>query len=412
MKRTKFLIALLLMLIFTQCGCGKVQQKTSVNQSEGIEKTKLTLLFYYEGQERFSLINNLCNSFNNQQKVSEVIPEFVPFEDLKKRLLTGVAQGDPPDLVIYDIPDYAYLAERGLLEDITEVIKDWEDYEYYFDTSIKSVTYKGRIYGMPVGENCLELFYNKRMLAEKGLSPPETWTQLKKTALELSNGDVYGLGICAQNSEQGMYQFLPWFYSAGADIDNLLSSEAVSAFSFVAELVNKGAMSKEIINWSQADTMKQFANEKIAMMLNGPWQISELKIKAPNLEYGITRPPMDKKSVTILGGENISVVKGKNMDKAFEFLKFFCKAENVRVFTSSMGYFPSRKDVAVSEDLSKPEFRLFKQDVRNARPRGPDPLWPEISKIITNELHELLTEKKSPEEAARTAHEAIAKLNN
>jgi multiple sugar transport system substrate-binding protein len=404
------LIITCILLLNSFSGCADDKKDNTPARMENAERTKLSLLFYYEGQERFSLVNNLCNAFNNQQKESEAIPEFVPFEELKKKLLTGMAQGDPPDLVIYDVPDYAYLAERGILEDITDNIKNWQDFTQFYENSIEACTYKGRIYGMPIGQNCLALFYNKKMLEDKKLSPPQTWSELKTTALKLSNGNVHGMGICAQNSEQGMFQFLPWLYSAGADTSDLQSAEAVKAFTFLAELVDQGAMSKEIINWSQADVMKQFANGKVAMMLNGPWQLSELRIKAPELEYGIVRIPMDKKSVTILGGENISVVKGQNKDKAFEFLKFFCSAENVRTFTKSMAYFPSRKDVPVDEELNRPGVSLFGEEVHKAIPRGPDPNWPEISKIVTGELHEVLTQRKSPEAAAKAAQADMEKL--
>lgn len=406
------LIITCLFFIHAFSGCMAERKGNSPTPIENSERTKLSLLFYYEGQERFSLINNLCNAYNNQQKNSEAVPEFVPFEELKKKLLTGMAQGDPPDLVIYDMPDYAYLAERGVLEDITDNIKKWQDFTQYYEKSIKACTYKGRIYGMPIGENCLALFYNKKMLEDKKLTPPQTWAQLKATALKLSDGIVHGMGLSAQNSEQGMFQFLPWLYSAGASTSDFQSAEAIRAFSLLADMVKQGAMSEEIINWSQADVMKQFANGKIAMMLNGPWQLSELRIKAPKLEYGIVRIPMDRKSVTILGGENISVVKGENKDEAFEFLKFFCNAENVRTFTNAMAYFPSRKDVPVDEKLNRPEVRLFGEEVRKAVPRGPDPSWPEISKIVTCELHEVLTRKKSPEAAAKAAQANIEKLLN
>lgn len=409
-KKSILTIICIMLVLYSFEGCGKTPKDNVSAQIESTERIRLTLLFYYEGQERFSLINNLCNAFNKEQRESEAIPEFVPFEELKKKLLTGLAQGDPPDIVINDIPDYAYLAERGVLGDITDKIANWQDFRQYYGNSIEACTYKGRIYGVPVGENCLELFYNKKMFEQHKLSPPKTWDELRITAQKLTNKNTNGLGISAQNSEQGMFQFLTWFYSAGATIKKFDSPESIKAFGYLADLVKDGSMSREIINWSQADVMKQFADERIAMMLNGSWQISELRLKAPKLKYGIAKIPMDKKSVTILGGENISVVNWENQSQAFEFLKFFCKAENVRIFTKSSGYFPSRKDVAVDEELTASEAKLFGEDIKNAIPRGPDPNWPEMSKIATNALHEVLTQKKTPEEAAKWAQDGIEKL--
>lgn len=415
MKR--FLLIIPFLLVFTFSGCeSNKSNSVSPNYDEistalAVEKTRLTLLFYYEGQERFSIINNLCNGFNNEQKKIEVIPEFIPFEDLKKRILIGFAEGTPPDIVLFDKPDQAYLADKGILADISEQINNWSDKDKYYENSMKSCMYNGRIYGMPIGENCLELFYNKKMFDNEKVKPPETWNQLKITAKKLTKSNIKGIGISAQSSEQGMFQFLPWFFSAGASLERLNSSEAIKAFSFLTDLVREGSMSRDVINWSQADVMKQFADQKIAMMLNGPWQISSLKIKAPELDYGVSKIPMDKKSVTILGGENLGVVESKNKDDAFKFLLYMCKSENVKNFSKAMGYFPSRKDVDVNTIFEENQnIKVFSDGMQYAIPRVPDPKWPELSKIVTKALQETLSQIKSPEAAANDAQSSMKKI--
>ena len=208
-----------------------------------------------------------------------------------------------------------------------------------------------------------------------------------------------------------MFQFLPWFFSAGASIEKLNSPEAIRAFSFLADLVKDGSMKREVINWSQADVMKQFATEKIAMMLNGPWQIPELKLKAPNLDYGVSQIPRDKKSVTILGGENIGITEAQNKDAAFKFMMYVCRLENVKSFSKAMGYFPSRKDI-VTDDffIDNSVAKVFVDGMQHAIPRGPNPKWPEISKVVTKALHEVLTQIKTPEAAARDAQGSMEKL--
>lgn len=391
-------------------GCKSDGNNVSTPAPTGKESSEtMKLLFYFEGQERFTLINRLCNSYNLRDK-AEVIPEFVPYKDFLKKLLTDYAKNEIPDIVIYDKSDYAYLADLDILEDITAEARDWPEYAMYYDSSINNCMINGRIYGLPTGENCLELFYNRHMLEKQNIKPPETWEELRKAAEKLTVGDVKGIGISTQNSEEGMFQFLPLLFSSGAQLDKLDSPEAVKAFSFISRLVQDGSMSKETVNWSQADLMKQFAQEKIAMMLNGPWQITELKIKSPALDYGVVRIPRDKKWVTILGGENISITKGRNRDKALDFIKFFCSRDNVKTFTKSIGYFPSRKDVAVDEILTGPNVKVFGEEVHKAVSRGLDPKWPEKSKIVTNALSKVILQLESPESAAAEAQADIKKL--
>ncbi|HEX2926426.1 MAG TPA: sugar ABC transporter substrate-binding protein [Ruminiclostridium sp.] len=370
----------------------------------------MKLLCYFEGQERFSLINKLCNSYNISDK-AEVIPEFVPYKDFLKKLLTDYAKNEIPDIVIYDKSDYAYLVDQDILGDITKEINNWPEFTMYYERSINNCMINGRIYGLPIGENCLELFYNRHMLEKQNIKPPETWDELRKAAEKLTINDIKGIGISAQNSEEGMFQFLPFLFSSGADLDRLDSAEAVKAFSFISQMVQAGYMSKETVNWSQADLMKQFAQEKIAMMINGPWQITELKKKSPDLDYGVVKIPRNKKWVTILGGENISVTKGKNRYKALNFIKFFCRRDNVKTFTKSIGYFPSRKDVAVDEILTSPDVKVFGEEVQKAVSRGLDPKWPEKSKIVTNALSKVILQMESPESGAAEAQADIKRLS-
>jgi multiple sugar transport system substrate-binding protein len=418
-KKILILLAMLFMLSGPAAGCsggqtgsGQAGSRTdAMNGStvaDSAAKIKLTFLFYYEGQERFAIVNNLCNGFNEAQRNIEVVPEFVPFEELKKRLITGFAEGRPPDVVLFDKPDQAYLAEKGILADITDQIDAWPDKNRYYENSIASCTYRGRIYGMPIGENCLGLFYNKTLFERYRVTVPKTWEELKDTAQKLSAGHAKGIGISAQDSEQGLFQFLPWFYSAGASLDSFDSPESIKAIAFLTGLIQDGSMSEEIINWSQADLVRQFVNGNIAMMLNGPWQLSDIRAKAPNLDYSVAEIPRDRKTATVLGGENIGIVNGADKDAAFQFLVYLCDVENVKTFSRAMGYFPARRDVSVFEVFEdNPATRYFERAMRYASTRGPDPGWPEISKTVTRALREAFTGVKPPEAAAREAQASL-----
>ena len=78
----------------------------------------------------------------------------------------------------------------------------------------------------------------------------------------------------------------------------------------------------------------------------GEWQFPTLKSEAPDLKYGLAFVPKDKKFASVLGGENLGVVNGKNVDEAVKFVKYVFSPEVYKPFAISFGYFPSRKDVA------------------------------------------------------------------
>ncbi len=370
-------------------------------------KTKIVFWSYMENKSLLDTFDWICKSFNDSQSDIEVSHVYVPFADFKKQLSIGMAAGNLPDLVLIDNPDHAAYAQMGLFADVTQYVSKWSN--DYFPGPWKSATMNGKIYGIPFTSNCLALFYNVDMLKKAGVNPPQTWTELRAAAKKLSGNGVYGLGMSAVKSEEGTFQFLPWLLSSGAKIDKLNSKQAIASFSILSNLVKDGSMPKEVINWTQADVEKQFAAGKLAMMVNGPWNIPAIKSDAPELKWNVVKIPRDKVYTSVLGGENMGVVKGKNVASACKFLQFLAEPKIVREYEIRFNMFPPRKDVATDPAWAKdPVMQVFMDEMKYAMPRGPHPKWPEISNTMSTALQEVLTASKTPEQAAKDAQAKVA----
>ena len=309
-----------------------------------------------------------------------------------------------PELVIVDNPDHASFAAMGVFEDITARVKKWGQLGKFFKGPVQSAVYNGKNYGLPLYSNCLALFYNETALKEAGVKPPRTFAEVRAAAKKLTAKDRYGLAVSAVRSEEGTFQFLPWIMAAGGSFTKLDSPEAISALKFWTDLVKDGSMSKEIINWAQPDVEKQFVAGKAAMMINGPWQIANLKQDAPNLKWNVSLFPVLKKKASVLGGSNIAIVKGKQVDESFKFLSYLCSKNVMEKWCRVTGYLPSRSDAAQMDILQNdPVFKLFMEQMKTALPRGPHPKWPEFSGAIQIAIQEALTDAKTPEQAMKDA---------
>ncbi|WP_337102421.1 ABC transporter substrate-binding protein [Paenibacillus sp. YIM B09110] len=423
MRRSSLLLlSILLIVMLALAGCGS--NNNAANQSDnksGTEdnkggdkaaqdKKKLTLWFYFEGKLQFDIVKSLTDGFSEKNPNIEVEPVYIPFADFKKRLSVGLAASDLPDIVIIDNPDHAAYAAMGLFADITDNLADWADKDQYFEGPWKSASYDGKQYGIPLGSNNLALFYNEQMLADAGVQPPQTWDELRAAAKALTKGNVKGLGIAAPQNEEGTFQFLPWLLSSGATFDHI-AGDGAKSYGILADLIKDGSMSKEVINWTQADVMKQFASGNLAMMVNGPWQIPSLKESAPDLKYGLSFVPKDKQFASVLGGENLGVIAGDNVDAAVEFIKYAASPDVNKKFAQDFGYFPARRDVASDPYWSEnPQLKVFAQNMENSQPRGPHPKWPEISNAISEALSKSLTLSVPPEKAAEEAQAKIDKI--
>ncbi|MGG6309314.1 ABC transporter substrate-binding protein [Paenibacillus macerans] len=430
MKRTKtrlLLMSLMLILSLALSACGGSNNdagaggtsgndsganssNASGNQTQSEAQKKLTLWFYYEGKSQFDIVKSLTDGFTKVHPNIEVDPVYIPFADFKKRLSVGLTASDLPDIVIIDNPDHAAYAAMGLFADITDKLADWPDKDQYYEGPWKSASYDGKQYGIPLGSNNLALYYNEKMLADAGVQPPQTWDELRAAAKALTQGNVKGLGIAAPQSEEGTFQFLPWLLSSGATFDHV-AGDGAKAYGILADLIKDGSMSKEVINWTQSDVMKQFAAGNLGMMINGPWQIPDLTKTAPDLKFGIAFVPKDKQFASVLGGENLGVIDGKNVNEAVEFVKYVATPEVSKKFAQDFGYFPARKDVANDPYWTdNPQLKVFAENMEYAQPRGPHPKWPEISSAISEALSKTLTLSTSPEDAANEAQAKIDKM--
>lgn len=374
--------------------------------------TKLVMWTYWDNPAQQKIAQDIIAEFNKSQAEVEVSFEYVPFVNFRQKLTIGLAANDMPDLVIIDNPDNASYASLGAFVDISDLVKAWEGNGKFFPGPWKSTMYNGKQYGIPVNSNCLALYYDTKALKDAGLKVPETWDQLRTAAKKLTVGQRYGLAISAIKSEEGTFQYLPWFLSTGAEITKVNSPAGVKSLAFLRNLINDKSMSQEVINWTQLDAEKQFATGRAAMMINGPWNLGTVKTDAPDKDFAIANVPKDKQYSSVLGGENIAITKTANRDAAWSFIKYFCSKTVLNKYNTQVGTFPPRTDSIGPSDIwnTDPLLAGFAKQLKTAMPRGPHPRWPEISNAMSEALQKCLVGVKTPQAAMDEAQIKIAKV--
>ena len=336
----------------------------------------------------------------------------IPFADLKQKLLQGAAAGQLPDIAVIDNPDHSAFAALGVLEDLTERVKVWGQADKYFKGPWDSTTYQGKNYGIPDNSNCLVLWYNTAFTGPANVAPPTNWEELKAGAKALTQGDRFGLAVCGFKSEEGTFQWLPFLWEAGADLATLNSDGGKAALQLWVDMVKDGSMSPGILGWKQSDVLTQFQNAKAAMMINGPWQIPTLKKDNPDLKWQVVTLPKDKQGASILGGENMSIVKGgKNIDAAWELLTWTQTPDNLKAYLTQAGKLPSRQDLADDPAWTgDPVLKVFIEQLKVAKPRAYGPKYPEISNAIQEMLQAAISGQKPVDAAVADAQAKITPL--
>ncbi|WP_328770768.1 ABC transporter substrate-binding protein [Streptomyces sp. NBC_00286] len=326
-----------------------------------------------------------------------------PFADLERQITLGAVSGDLPDIAIVDNVSMNSLGGSDLLADLTERVEEWGQADQYYEGPWAGCQVDGKTLGIPNNSNCLALYYNTEILRSANVEPPTTWDELAAAAQRLTSGNRFGLAMSAIRTEEGVFQFLPFLWQTGGDLDTF-ATDGETALAFLDDLVAKGSLSEQCVGWTQQDVNTRFIDGRAAMQINGPWQIPTLE-KATDLEWSVVALPRDKESATCLGGENwVVMASSEKQDKAWEVLEYTQRRSVLVPYLESFGNLPSRKDLADAGTwASEPAKRLFLDQLSLARPRTYGPGYPDISRAVADAEQAVLTDSAAPSAAARTA---------
>ncbi len=390
--------------ILAACGGGS---SSSSGSSSGPVTLKLWDYFNPAGKGYLALIDDYMKA-NPSIKIQRTT---IPFADLKQKLLQGAASQQLPDIVVIDNPDHSSFAAMGALADLTDQVKAWGKADDYFSGPWKSTVWKDKNYGVPNNSNCLALYYNKDMFQKAGATPPTTWDELHSTAKKLTKSGVYGFSMSLIKSEEGTFQFLPFLWEAGADLDTIDSPAAVSALQYLVTFVKEGLLSSESLNWAQQDAITQFIAQKAAMCVNGPWQIPGLKDSA-KFNWGVVALPKGQQSASILGGENWAIPKtSQHVKEAWDFIQWTQLPAQLKSYIVTDVRLPSTKALAQDDAFQKdPNISVFVNALGTAKPRAYGPNYPKISNAVQQAFQSAIAGQTSAEKALKQAAETIKPL--
>jgi multiple sugar transport system substrate-binding protein len=253
---------------------------------------------------------------------------------------------------------------------------------------------------------------NTDMKEEAGVETPVTWDDLRATAKALTNREHYGAAVSARHTEEGAFQFEAFLWSAGSDLDRLNDEGGQRALQLWVDLVNEGSMSQGILGMGQWAVKDEFGNRRAAMMLNGPWNIPDMRASYPDVNWEVSAIPMDQMVSSILGGENYGITKDSpNIEAAWEYIAWTQQPDNYKQFIQELAMFPSRSDVA--EDTywaDDPVLSVFLEQIKIARARAYGANYVEISNALQDAMQSALTGQLSVKDALDKAAAIITPL--
>lgn len=161
--------------------------------------------------DRFTKLNSdvkvSYTPITSAQYVQKVVAEF-----------TGEA--GPDALYVYD-DSLAGWVDAGYLQPLDGLAGVDEVYDAIYPSNAKTMTYKGKRYGLPYYTDSQCLVYNTEILSKAGFStPPASLEELEQQALKIKNDGLlqYPMGVCAQLSDTWWSWVWALVFASGGDL--------------------------------------------------------------------------------------------------------------------------------------------------------------------------------------------------
>lgn len=317
----------------------------------------------------------------------------IPYDDLRQKLVTGLAGGVLPDVLRADIIWVPEFADQGALLALDEEMPDFEELAaQVFPGPLSTNRWGDHYYGLPLDTNTRVIFTNDAVLEAAGVTEApatiEDFEAMLAAVAETQGEGVYGYA----EGGTGAWSVLPWIWSMGGAITDeglttasgyLNGEGTVAAVTMLKDWLDKGWLSPSILGGGTA-TSDQFGNGQSATILEGPWMPGIFANQFPDLGFSFTPMPAGPNgSQSVVGGEDIVVFNTtEDKEAALAFVRHML-SEETQLAMGKVGQMPVLSRLVGHPDLPA-YYPTFMQQLETGNARTPVPAWPSIDEAISN----------------------------
>lgn len=343
--------------------------------------------------------------------------EYIPWGQCQEKATTLAAAGNAPALSYLGSRTLAQLSQADLIKsfELTD-----EEKASYAGPVLGTVTYDGKIWGVPRAFSSRAMYYNRSLFVEAGLdpnSPPETWEEFLAAAKAISEKtDSDGVGIPGNSSDTPMQIFLGMVYSnGGAVLDDegnvvLDSPETLATMNMWIEAAKYAQPG--IAAYGAKQLIPLFAEGKLGMIFDGPWVRNKLPKKVDYATAFFPHGPSGTHS-SFLVTDSYAVFKGTGVEEQAESLAKLLTAPEAQLqFDLGAGLVPLRNIAGVEKLIE--EDATWAPFINVIPTGGPEPVIPDhagLNDILVSAIQGVLLGEVSAEDAISEAVELIEELN-
>ncbi len=358
------------LLLGTFLGCGTAR---SADPSRPIQLTFWTAALSPTYDD---YIQGLIEGFGAAHPEVQLTWLDLPQDASRRKLMAGIAAGDPPQLVNLDTEFALVLAQQGALVDVSELVTT-EERERYYPNLWQATEYQGGVFAVPWYVSTRVIMAHGGLLAEAGLDPehlPTTWEQLDEQARQVSKltravGMMPPIRIVNDWSVEGAPVVDP------QTLQPLFTDpRSVAVLQRFCDLYQDGTMPPETLTEGYRGALDRYKAGRLAFLEAGPQFLLRIKAEAPSV-YAQTRlaplPPSRTGEIPAATMNFAIPRSAKHRDWALKLALYLSSPEAQLEFCKRVPILPSTQATASDPYFQQP---------------GEDPLMAEAVKISLAQL--------------------------
>ncbi|WP_062466760.1 sugar ABC transporter substrate-binding protein [Demequina maris] len=333
---------------------------------------------------------------------------------LTNQLLLSAQEGTAPDVVLLDNPAVSTMADTGAIITMDELGFDTSDID---ENLLAAGVVDGVAYGIPIGANTLALYYNKEILDAAGVDPSTItdWDSLNAALEAVDGAGSRAITFAGIGTEEGSFQFLPWFWGAGADLTELNSAAGVEAVQLWVDWLDKGWAPQSAIQNSQNTAWEEFLDGKTGFVENGTWQVNSAAEAGFETGY-ITIPAKDGGAAPAPTGGEFVMAPAQSDSSRYEVTTKIVECMTtpegfVETADTFAYYIPPTADGQAAFLEEHPDLSVWVDAVKAAKGRTSDNLgtdYPLISEQLWTAVQAAMSGASSAQDAMDAAQDAAA----
>ena len=348
----RYVVVFLILSLFVCVTAGPVQAEVKVK------------FWHAMSGKRIELLKGMAEDFNRTHPGITVQAQYIgSYNETLNKTISAVKAGDAPHIFqLYEIGTRGMI-DAGMIVPVGDLAKpgevDWAD---YVDAVMSYYTIDGKLYSMPFNSSTPILFYNKTLFKKAGLDPnrpPDTWNQVRSMGKKIMDSGAAEAGIT--------WNLHSWYFEQWHAVQNaLLVNHGNGREGRATKVLFDGPPGVSIVQWwtdlekdkiylnagrGWSNHRKAFISGQAAMMISSTSDVTQMtnafNTKGWELGTGfLPRPDAVPRQGLVIGGGTLWLTKGhpqKEIQAAWEFLKWISQPEQQVTWHKGTGYFPIRK---------------------------------------------------------------------